>query len=227
MLTKKPASKSASSATTFRRPTAHLNDFCFFLGVNTPPNCESSAVRIGRAIAEQWANFPRALKSARNINSSLECNLMALPDDSKEFRIAERMIQGMLLDVPRSLLLNEEFNLLVCSFRTCLIRTPERHLAAICTDLGVGVPRSHRDAERMGTFVVEALHQPIHAQRMVQRRSALYHSLKALPEGSREHKMAKALVIRVTNPKRVPKSTQRTEGYRQVATTLRQALKLI
>ncbi len=219
--------KTKPASNTFRRPSAHLNDFCFFLGVNNPPHCEESGVRTGRAIAQQWAMFPQALKSASNIGSSLECSLRALPEDSKEFCIAERIVQGMFLDIPRALLYEEGFNQLVCGFRSCLIRTPEQHLATICADLGVGIPKSYRDAERMGAFVVESLHQPIHCNRMVQRRHALYYSLRALPEGSREQKMARSLVIRATHPRRVPKIIQRKEGYRQVATTLRQALKLV
>jgi hypothetical protein len=221
--TTKPASKPASK----RFPSAYLNDFCLYLGLSHgTPRTEELALHQGRMIAQKWASYPRALQSTENARSSLEHSLNSLPDNSRELAIAEAIVRGMFLDVPRSLVQNDRFHNLVCGFRHCLIRTPEQHMAAICCDLGVGIPQSHSDAERMGAFVVESIHQPMHAHRLVQRRDAMYHSLRALPEGSREHKMAKTMVIRATNPRRVPKIIQRKEDYRKVATVLRQALKL-
>lgn len=221
--TTKPASKPASK----RFPSAYLNDFCMHLGLNqNAPRTEELAIRLGRLIAQQWANYPRALQSAENSRSSLEHCLNSLPDNSRELAIADAIVRGMFLDVPRALTENGHFHAMVCGFRHCLIRTPEQHLEAICHDLGVGVPTSNSQAQRMGAYVVESLHQPVHAHRMVQRRDAIYHSLRSLPEGSKEHKMARAMIIRATNPRQVPKIIQRKEGYRQVATVLRQALKL-
>ncbi len=221
MKTKKPASRCS------RFPLACLNDFCFYLGLDRQaPRTEEAAIHLGRNIAVQWANYPRALQSAENSRSSLEHCLNSLPDDSRELAIAEAMVRGMFLDVPRALVQNTVFHSLVCGFRHCLIRTPEQHLAAICQDLGVGVPKSNSESQRMGARVVESFQQPIHAYRMVQRREAIYHSLRSLPEGSREHKMAKALVIKATNKREVPEGIQRKNDYRQVAETLRQALKL-
>lgn len=219
----KPASQICKTQCTTE---ANFNNFCFYLGINHIPGNEQSAISTGRMIAQQWANYPRTLQSAYGSASSLERFLRCLPNESREFRVADAIVKGMFLDVPRSLVANDRFHGLICGFRSCLIRTPEQHMAAICCDLGVGVPKSHSDAEKMGAYVVESLHQPMHAHRMVQRRDALYHSLRALPEGSREHKMAKTMVIRATNPRRVPKVIQRVDGYRQVAITLRQALKL-
>ena len=221
----KPARQEKTVRTNFTQE-AHLRNFCSSLGVIDAPRCAVNGFNAGRSIVQQWAMFPRALKSADNSRSSMEIALRSLSENSKEFLIADKIVQGMFLEVPRSLVNNELFHDMICSLRGCLIRTPEQHLAAICADLGISVPESNRHAEKMAASVVEALHQPIHTHRMVVRRSAMYHSLRALPEGSREHKMAKVLVIRVTNTRQVPPSIQRDEGYRQVATTLRQGLRL-
>lgn len=218
MKTKKPAS---------RFPSAYLNDFCLYLGLNHgAPRTEEAAIHLGRSIAQKWARYPRALQSAESSRSSLEHCLNSLPDNSRELVIAEAMVKGMFLDVPRALTENARFHGLVCGFRHCLIRTPEQHLAAICHDLGIDIPSSNSESQRMGADVVESFHQPVHAHRMIQRKEAIYHSLRSLPEGSKEHKMAKALVIRATNPRKVPRGIQRKYGYREVAETLRQALKL-
>ncbi|MDQ5938925.1 MAG: hypothetical protein QG642_615 [Patescibacteria group bacterium] len=223
----KTTTKPARTNRFSHQPKASLENFCFYLGLNNrAPRTEEMAIHQGRMLAQQWANYPRALQSVESNSSALQNLLHSLPDNSPELAIAEAIVRGMFMDVPRSLVQNDRFHNLVCDFRHCLIRTPEQHMAAICCDLGVGIPKSHSDAERMGAFVVESIHQPMHAHRLVQRRDALYHSLRALPPGSREHKMAKTMVIRATNPRRVPKIIQRKEDYRKVATVLRQALKL-
>jgi hypothetical protein len=219
----KPASK-INSRMNFS-PEANLKNFCTFLGVKAP-RCEVSGINTGQSVVRQWTRFPRMLTSADNSRSSMQRALRSLPENVREYRIAKKIVDGMFLGVPDDMVSNELFHDMIRDLRICLIRTPEQHLAAICADLGISVPQDNRQAEKMAASVLAAFHQPIYAHRIALCRGAMYHSLRALPEGSLEHNVAKVLVTRVTNMRRVPYSIQHNEGYRQVAATLRQGLGL-
>ena len=223
----KPANSARSSTNSFyepRHPNAYYSEFCSGLGVNDPPRTNDMAMLTGKSLAMAWTKRPRLLQLASENLSTLGSSLKLLPENSREFDLALQIVSSLMASAPESLLDDRGFEEIVINLRTRLIRSTGHHLALVCNFMGVAVPRTPQEARSLGAYVVKALKVPGHSVRMRRRVAMISASLGAIPYDSPEFQVVRALVARITNPKRVPKVVRDNDGYQQVATRLNQAM---
>lgn len=207
----------------FGQPTAHFRDFCYYLGIYDPPQNGEMALLMARGVLQSWKRNPRALEHVLRDLGYMENNLRHLPSGTRYFVLARTLVMALFSGADE-LHGNENYEEIVVTLRANVTRTPGQHFEIVCRDLGIGVPSTPQEARSLGAHVIKAMQMPGHTERVVRRLHSITTSLRFLTPREEPHPVARALVARVANQKRIPKKLRENPGYQRVAERLTQAM---